>query len=82
MENLRWLADHRSTILIPLTRCPYGRIHTPVAHGWKGFRRFLTIDGAHLVGMDIRNAQPLILGLVLRQMSGNGGKIPPPRQLA
>ena len=75
-ENLKRLKDYRGTILIPISRDAYGRIHTPVAHGWKGFRGFLTIDRAHLVGIDIRNSQPLIFGLVLRQMSGNGGKIP------
>ena len=76
LENIQRLADPRSSILNPLKRCSYGRIHTPVARGWKGFRKFLTIDGKHLVGIDIRNAQPLILGLVLRQMAGNGGNMP------
>ncbi|MGO9599250.1 MAG: hypothetical protein ACLP7Q_14780 [Isosphaeraceae bacterium] len=76
LRNLQGLADPRSTFLMPLKRDRFGRIHTPVAHGWKGFRGFLTIGRSHLVGLDIRNSQPLIFGLVLRQIAANEGKIP------
>lgn len=76
LKRLDCLSSHRSTCRFALKKCAYGRIHTPVTCGWKGFRRFLTVNGCHLVGLDVRNSQPLMLGLVLRAISRNGRELP------
>jgi hypothetical protein len=75
-DNIAGLSRSAPSLAIPLTKRNYGRVHTPISYGWKGFRNFLTIDGAHLVGIDLRNSQPLLFGLVLKALQHNGGQIP------
>jgi hypothetical protein len=55
LDRLRRLSERRAATWLPLKRDRFGRVHTPVSHWWRGFRRFLTIDGKHLVEIDIRN---------------------------
>lgn len=50
--------------------CDYGRVHTNVTNLRSSLRRFLTIDGQHLVNLDVRNSQPLLFGLILMNRYG------------
>ncbi len=56
--------------------CPvmddYGRLHTPVTSLPKAFRRFLTLDGEPLGGVDIASSQPLFLGLAVQESALRG----------
>jgi hypothetical protein len=54
------------------TFCEYGRAHTAVTRLKKELRPCLEFNGRRLVGIDIANSQPLILGATMRQelMSG------------
>jgi hypothetical protein len=49
-----------------LTRCDYGRVHTPLTSLPRVLRRCLTVGGERLVGIDLKNSQPLFLGLLCR----------------
>jgi hypothetical protein len=51
-----------------LNVCEYGRVHTPVTRLDKRLRRFLSIGGLGLVGLDVANCQPLLLCLFLRAL--------------
>jgi len=44
--------------------CPFGRVHTNVTNLQSSLRRFLRVDNNKLVNLDIRNAQPLFLGIL------------------
>ena len=45
--------------------CDYGRVHTNVTSLMTELRQFLRYDGLPLVNLDIRNSQPLFLGMLL-----------------
>jgi hypothetical protein len=75
-DNIKSLSRPSRSLANPLKKCNYGRVHTPVSYGWKGFRYHLTINGARLAGIDMRNSQPLLFGLVLSALHQNGGRIP------
>ncbi|MHB8971321.1 MAG: hypothetical protein ACYC3X_18845 [Pirellulaceae bacterium] len=47
--------------------CKYGRFHSMVTRLAKKLRPCLKLDGQPLVGVDLANSQPLILGIVARQ---------------
>jgi hypothetical protein len=51
--------------------CPYGRFHTTLTSLRRGARRFLTYRGEPLVGLDVRNSQPLVFALLLRKELGS-----------
>jgi hypothetical protein len=42
----------------------YGRIHSPLTSLPKNLRQFVTYKGEHLVQYDIKNSQPLFLGIL------------------
>jgi hypothetical protein len=44
----------------------YGRVHTPITRLERELRPCLSIDGKPLIWIDLRNSQPLMLGLVAR----------------
>lgn len=50
-----------------LTRCRYGRVHTPLTSLPAALRRCLTVRGERLVSIDLRNSQPLFLGVACLQ---------------
>lgn len=50
----------------------FGRLHTPVTSLPKEFRRYLTLDGEPLAGVDIQSSQPLFLGLMARDYALRG----------
>jgi hypothetical protein len=75
-DNIKALASPTRSLMFPLKKCRFGRVHSPVSYGWKGFRRFLTIKNARLVGIDLRNSQPLLFGLVLLALRQNCGRLP------
>ena len=50
-----------------LTVCEYGRVHTNLTCLKREFRQFLSVRGQRLVNLDIRNSQPLIFALLLKQ---------------
>jgi hypothetical protein len=43
----------------------YGRVHTPVTRLPRELRGCLSVEGEPLVGVDLANSQPLILGMVI-----------------
>jgi len=53
--------DHRPVV------CKYGRFHTLITSLAKDLRPCLRLDGEPLVGVDLANSQPLILGILARQ---------------
>jgi len=55
--------------------CKYGRVHTNVTRLKSCFRKFLSYKSERLVSMDIKNSQPLFLGLVLLNYYKNGGSL-------
>jgi hypothetical protein len=46
---------------------PYGRVHTPITALEKDLRPCLSVQGKHLVGLDLKNSQPLMAGLAARR---------------
>lgn len=50
-----------------LTVDRYGRVHTAITSLARELRPCLSIDGKRLVGYDLANSQPLIVGIVARQ---------------
>ncbi|MBL6705875.1 MAG: hypothetical protein ISQ06_07170 [Planctomycetaceae bacterium] len=47
-----------------LSVCRYGRVHTAITRLPATLRRCLSFDGEPLVGIDLRNSQPLFAGLM------------------
>lgn len=47
-----------------LSVCRYGRVHTAITRLPATLRRCLSFDGQQLVGIDLRNSQPLFCGIV------------------
>jgi hypothetical protein len=60
-EQCKSLSPTQITRLIPDS---YGRIHTPITRMPTILRRCLSIDGERLIGIDLKNSQPLIAGIV------------------
>jgi hypothetical protein len=50
--------------------CPYNRVHTNLTNLRSDLRGFLTYEGGPLVNLDIRNSQPLMFALILREHYG------------
>jgi hypothetical protein len=50
-----------------LTVDRFGRVHTPITSLAKELRPCLSVAGESLVGLDLRNSQPLIAGICARQ---------------
>jgi hypothetical protein len=48
-------------------RDPYGRCHTLITSLPKALRCCLSYEGQHLVGLDLKNSQPLFAGLLARR---------------
>lgn len=46
------------------TVCPHGRAHTNLTSLKSSLRKFLHVGGARLVNFDLKNSQPLFLGLL------------------
>jgi len=43
-----------------------GRVHTNLTNLKSEFRRFLSVKGKHLIALDLRNSQPLLFSLLLK----------------
>jgi hypothetical protein len=57
------------------TVCDYGRVHTPLTSIDKRLRSIVSCDGEPLVGFDLANSQPLMLGfLLLRWFRGRDAR--------
>jgi hypothetical protein len=56
--------------------CDYGRVHTNLTNLRSKLRSFLSHGGSPLVNLDIRNSQPLIFSILLREHY-EGQAIPP-----
>ena len=54
-----------------LSVCRYGRVHTAITRLPATLRRCLSFDGQPLVGIDLRNSQPLFCGLVAVEAIGS-----------
>lgn len=59
-ERAKMLADGEHYF----TRCDFGRVHTPVTSLPKALRPCLSVGGKPLVGLDLKNSQPLFLALL------------------
>ncbi|WP_145944184.1 hypothetical protein [Fuerstiella marisgermanici] len=57
--------------------CRYGRIHTDLTNCHSLIRSSLTVNGDHLVSIDIKNSQPLFLSLLLINYRRSGNRILP-----
>lgn len=49
----------------------YGRVHSNLTNLWSGLRRHLRVRGERLVNLDIRNSQPLLFGIILKNYYRN-----------
>jgi hypothetical protein len=56
--------------------CDYGRVHTNLTNLKSGLRQFLSFEGRPLVNLDVRNSQPLLFSLLLRDHYA--GRVMPP----
>jgi hypothetical protein len=59
-----------------LTRDDYGRVHTPLTSLPSRLRCCLSVGGERLVGLDLKNSQPLFLGLAVRNQINQPHKQP------
>lgn len=50
----------------------YGRVHTLITDLKRELRRCLSVNGQHLVNIDLANSQPLFLGILARQYLAGG----------
>jgi hypothetical protein len=72
-HNIDRLADIRGRGNLTFCYCRQGRVHTNVTRIPREVRKFLTIGGEKLFGIDIRNAQPLLIYLyAVKSRIGHG----------
>lgn len=66
-ESATRLADQIESGEVELTADRFGRVHTAITRLPKGLRCCLSFGGKELVGVDLRNSQPLFCGLVAQR---------------
>ena len=49
-----------------------GRFHSPFCQLGRSVRKFVTLDGEPVVGLDVRNSQPLVVGLAAASWYAHG----------
>jgi hypothetical protein len=49
------------------SRCEYGRYHSPVTRLWTPYRQHLLWFGKRVVGLDVKNSQPVIVVKLMRE---------------
>src|SRR5262245_49669513 len=59
----------------------YGRVHTPLTALEEELRCCLSANGEPLVGIDLKNSQPLMLGIVERQLLTSRHRMAVARQI-
>lgn len=55
-----------------LSVCKQGRVHSVLTRLDRRLRELLLVDGQRIVWLDVRNSQPLIFGLVLKEYVSTG----------
>jgi hypothetical protein len=73
-ETLKLPAEQIAAKDISFSVCRYGRVHTDVTRAARVLRNALHVEGQPLVGIDIKNSQPLFFALLLANYRARGNK--------